>query len=264
MTDGERPHVLIVGGFLTSPPLYWSMRDALLARDVASVSIAPVWTPDWFLAGWVGLGPLMRRTGKAVVRAHRLAGGRPLLVVGHSAGGVLARLAMSPEPYRGRRAGVAEAYGALVTLGTPHHPVEPRGRQNRAGYDATSYLDRTIPGAWFAPRTGYLSVGSRYAEGGRREDRDGRRRRTGRLYAMIGGEEARIGWGDGLIPEAVVHLEGARQLTLEGVIHGQSMGARWYGSEPAIDGWWAAALEVWRGAVAAREMSAPNAASGDA
>jgi hypothetical protein len=252
MTVGERPHVLIVGGFLTSPPLYRSMRDALLARHVASVSIAPVWTPDWLLAGWVGLGPLMRRTGTAVVRAHRLARGRPLLVIGHSAGGVLARLAMSPEPYRGRRAGVAGAFGALVTLGTPHHPAEPHGWQNRAGYDATQYLDRTIPGAWFAPRTGYLSVGSRYAEGGRRDDPDRRRRRTGRLYAVVGGEATRTGWGDGLIPEGLVHLEGARQLTLEGVIHGQSMGARWYGSDAVMDSWWPTALDVWRQGLEAR------------
>lgn len=253
MIDGERPHVLVVGGFLTSPPLYWSMRDALLARGVASVSIAPVWTPDWFLAGWVGLGPLMRRTGKAVVRAYRHAGRRPLLVIGHSAGGVLARLATSPEPYQRRRAGVAEAFGALVTLGTPHRMVEPPGRRNRAGYEATSYLDRTIPGAWFAPRTGYLTVGSRYAEGGPAGDPDRRRRGYGTLYAMVGGEPARTGWGDGLIPETSLHLDGARQLTLEGVIHGQSMGQRWYGSEPAIDSWWPAALEVWREALAARD-----------
>ena len=179
MTDGERPHVLIVGGFLTSPPLYWSMRDALLARDVASVSIAPVWTPDWFLAGWVGLGPLMRRTGKAVVRAHRLAGGRPLLVIGHSAGGVLARLATSPEPYQGGAPASPKRSARWSRSARRTDPVEPRGRRNRAGYDATSYLDRTIPGAWFAPRTGYLSVGSRYAEGGPAGDPDRRRRRNG-------------------------------------------------------------------------------------
>ena len=254
MIDGEGPHVLIVGGFLTSPPLYWSMRDALLARGVASVSLAPVWTPDWLLAGWVGLGPLMRRTGEAVVRAYRHAGRRPLLVIGHSAGGVLARLAMSPEPYQRRRAGVAEAFGALVTLGTPHRMVEPPGRRNRAGYEATSYLDRTIPGAWFAPRTGYLTVGSRYAMGGRTDDHDRGRRRTGAFYAMVGGEPARTGWGDGLIPEDSLHLDGARQLTLEGVIHGQSMGSRWYGSEPVVDCWLPAATEVWREALATRDQ----------
>ena len=254
MSYGERPHVLIVGGFLTSPPLYWTMREALHARGAASVSIAPIWTPDWLLAGFVGLGPLMRRTGTAVVRAYQRGGRRPLLVIGHSAGGVLARLAMSPEPFQRRRAGVADGIGALVTLGTPHHPVEPAGRQNRAGHEATSYLDATIPGAWFAPRTGYLSVGSRYVTGGPARDPDRRRRATGVVYAMVGGELARNGWGDGLIPESVYHLEGARQLTLEGVIHGQSMGPSWYGSESAIDSWWGDAVDVWREALAAREQ----------
>jgi hypothetical protein len=89
--------------------------------------------------------------------------------------------------------------------------------------------------------------------GGPAGDPDRLRRRYGTLYAMVGGEAARLGWGDGLIPENVFHLEGARQLTLEGVIHGQSMGSRWYGSEPVIDSWWLAALEVWREALAARD-----------
>ena len=259
MTERERPHVFIVGGFLTSPPLYWGMRDALRARGAASVAIAPVWTPDWLIAGWVGLGPLMRRTAKAVVRAYRQAGGRPLLVVGHSAGGVLARLATSPAPFQGHRAGVAEAYGALVTIGTPHRTTEPAGRRNRAAHDATSFLDRTIPGAWFAPRTGYLTVGSRYAMGGPADDPDRRRRMTGALYAMVGGEAARTGWGDGLIPERCQHLDAARRLTLEGVIHGQSMGDRWYGSGPVVDDWWPAAVEVWRAALAVRQVATTSA-----
>lgn len=253
MTSRESPDVLVVGGFLTSPPLYRELRTSLLRRGAASVAIAPIWTPEWLLAAWVGLGPLMRRTGVAVARAYRSAGGRPLLVVGHSAGGILSRLAMSPEPYRRRRAGVAEAFGALVTLGTPHHQVEPPpGWRNRAGHDAVAYLDATIPGAWFAPRTGYLSVGSRYAQGGSVRDADPRRRALGRVYAELAGPTARTGWGDGLIPEASFHLDGARQLTLEGVIHEPSMGRRWYGSEAVIDRWWPGAVETWRIAIDAR------------
>jgi hypothetical protein len=170
---------------------------------------------------------------------------------------------MSPEPFQGRRAGVAEAFGALVTIGTPHRTAVPAGRRSRAAYEATSFLDRIIPGAWFAPRTGYLSVGSRYARGGPADDPDRRRRTTGALYAMVGGEPARTGWGDGLIPEDCLHLEGARRLTLEGVIHGQSMGDRWYGSESVVDDWWPAAVEVWRAALTARQVARPGALSPD-
>lgn len=256
MNHGGRPHVLIVGGFLTSPPLYWPMREALLARGAASVSIAPIWTPDWLLAGFVGLGPLMRRTGQTIVSSYRTGGGRPLMIVGTSAGGILTRLAMSPEPFRRRRAGVAEAVGALVTLGTPHRQVEPPARRDRVMHEATAYLDATIPGSWFAPRTGYLSVGSRFAQGGSVHEAAVRRRVTGALYAYVGGESARTGWGDGLIPEASVHLDGARHLTLEGVDHGPSFGSRWYGSASIIDSWWGEAVDVWREALAARETGA--------
>jgi hypothetical protein len=246
--DGDRPHVLIVGGFLTSPPLYWGMRDALLTRDVASVSISPVWTPDWVLAGWVGLGPLMRRTGQAVVRAYRQGGHRPLLVIGHSAGGVLARLAMSPEPFQGRGPAWRRHTGARHARtpidwpsSRPAEPVRLRG---------TSYLERTIPGAWFAPdRVPDRRV--TLCDGGPPATRIGAGVGMG-LCAMVGGESARTGWGDRLIPEASPHRR-RRPATLDGVVHGQSMGARWYGSGPVMDSWWPTALVTWREGVAARD-----------
>jgi hypothetical protein len=262
--DGERPHVLIVGGFLTSPPLYRGMRRALERRETASVAVAPIWLPDWLLVPAVGLGPLMRRTAAAVAGRYRAVGRRPLLVIGHSAGGVLARLAMSPEPYERRRAGVGEAVAALVTLGTPHHLVEPSGRRSRVAYAAATYLEATTPGAWFAPRTGYVTVGSRYAEGAATTDPDRRRRTIGRVYAELAGAAARTGWGDGLIPEAAFHLDGARRLTLEGVIHGQSLGARWYGSEEIVDEWWPVAVETWRSALHARAVASTPATQPDA
>ena len=49
--------------------------------------------------------------------------------------------------------------------------------------------------------------------------------------------------GDGVIPVAVAHLEGARQLTLENVLHSINEAGttlptdRWYGSEAVVDRW---------------------------
>ncbi|KRT64371.1 MAG: PGAP1-like protein [Chloroflexi bacterium CSP1-4] len=252
MNPGERPSVLLVPGFLGSPPMYGRMADRLLARGAASVAVAPVWTPDWMLAAVVGFGPLMRRTGRAVAQAYRRGGARPLLVVGHSAGGLLARLAMSPEPYQGHWAGVAEAYGALVTLGTPHRMDDAAGRPFGAGFDASRYLDAIIPGAWFAPRTAYLTVGSRFIAGGLPNDPDLRRRIAGRVYALLGGEAARADWGDGLILEASTHLDGARNVILEGIVHPPGLPVPWYGSDEGLDGWWDLAVEAWRDGLRAR------------
>ena len=232
--------------------MYGRMADRLLARGAASVAVAPVWTPDWMLAAVVGFGPLMRRTGRAVAQAYRRGGARPLLVVGHSAGGLLARLAMSPEPYQGHWAGVAEAYGALVTLGTPHRMDDAAGRPFGAGFDASRYLDAIIPGAWFAPRTAYLTVGSRFIAGGLPNDPDLRRRIVGRCYALLGGEAARADWGDGLILEASTHLDGARIVILEGIVHPPGLPVPWYGSDEGLDGWWDLAVEAWRDGLRAR------------
>ena len=136
------PRVVIVGGFLTSPLLYRPFRRRLLERGAADVRICPLWTPEWLLAAaGVGFGPLMRRAGTTIARAYREGDGRPLLVVGHSAGGILARLAMSPQPFEGRLAAVGPAVGALVTLGTPHHLAGSARRVLRVGWRAQQFLE---------------------------------------------------------------------------------------------------------------------------
>ncbi|HSH21561.1 MAG TPA: hypothetical protein VK992_02940, partial [Candidatus Caenarcaniphilales bacterium] len=73
-----RPRVLIVGGFMTAPPNYWPMRRRLLRRDVDGVDIASIWPPDWALAGLLGLGVVMSRVRRAIIRSHRAAGNRPI------------------------------------------------------------------------------------------------------------------------------------------------------------------------------------------
>ena len=105
MDASDAPDVLILGGLLTPALGYRPLRRRLLARGARSVTIAPIHAIDWMAAGLVGLGPLTIRAGLAIRRTHRLAGRRPLLLVGHSGGGILARLALSPEPYEGRRIG---------------------------------------------------------------------------------------------------------------------------------------------------------------
>jgi hypothetical protein len=243
----ERPSVLIVGGFMTAPPNYWPMRRRLLRRDAARVDIAPLWPPDWVLAGLLGLGLVMRRTGRAIARTWKAGGKRPIIVVGHSGGGIAARLAMAPGSFHGRSANVAEAVGCLVTLGTPHMLADLSNRYYHAGHDAVDFLERETPGAYFAPRTGYLTVGSSYRQApfqglvGRVSDD---------IFSMVVGHaDERL--GDGIVPSAAVHLAGAEQLTYEDVRHGH-IGANWYGDERIIDRWWPEAVRLWQTALEAR------------
>jgi hypothetical protein len=256
----EAPAVLIVGGYMTSPPNYWPLRRRFLRRGARRVDIAPLWPPDWAIGAVLGLGPVMRRTGRAIARTYRAAGRQPIIVIGHSGGGLAARLAMSPVPFNRRLAAVAEAVGCLVTLGTPHRLAELDNRYRHAGHEAAAFLERETPGAWFAPRTAYLTVGSAY-EGAAFPGLLGRT--ADALFSIIVGRDTAATAGDGIVPAVAAHLEGAEQLTYDDSRHG-FIGRGWYGADEMVDRWWPRAVELWRGALAAREKSAGEEAAAKA
>ena len=222
------------------PPNYIGLRRRLLRRGAGRVDICQLWPPDWLLAGMVGFGPVTRRAARAIAATSRAAGRRPIIVIGHSAGGIVARLAMSERPFDGRVPGVSEAVGCLVTLGTPHGLSTLTNSYRHAGHEAVAFLERESPGAYFAPRTGYLSVAGQVRL-------DAPRWPAGRfvaeLFRMMVGDESGTD-GDGIVPISAAHLDGARQLNLAGVRHGV-IGSPWYGDEEVIDAWWPAALELW-------------------
>jgi hypothetical protein len=246
--------VLIVGGFLTEPVNYRRVRQRLLERGAAAVSIAPIHIPDWLAAGIVGFGPIRARTARQVREAWDRAGRSPIILVGHSGGGILGRLAMSDTPIDGRGRGVASAVGCLVTLGTPHQLARSRVRFRHRGIEAARFLDRHTPGAWHEPRTGYLTVASDFikpadALPGPRWDR-----LRARAFWSIVGPIAPAG-SDGIVSVNAAHLDGARQLTFPDVRHGH-VGGPWYGDAEVIDRWWPVAVELWRDALAARDAEA--------
>lgn len=236
------------------------MRRRLLARGAASVSIAPLHVPDWLAAGPVGFGPMLSRLGAAIRRTHAAADAAPLLVVAHSGGGLVTRLAMSAVPFRGRRSAVADSIGALVTLGTPHGLARSGVRSRHSGVIVARFLDRHAPGTRYAPTTAYLTVGSDFV----RPDRLVRRGRAGPLTwwdrLLRRGFEAIVGplpaeGGDGIVPVTAAHLAGAEQLTFHDVRHGH-IGGPWYGDDEVIDRWWPRALQLWRDALATRPTPA--------
>ena len=251
------PTVLILGGFLTAPPLYRPLVRRLQDRGAAGVVVADVWTPDWLLAGARGVGPICTRSARALRTAVRLSAslseGAPVLVVGHSAGGITGRLLTAPEPLPGRRFGAARRIGAIVTLGTPHRLSAGEGIGRRVNDVASSIADAAVPGAFFAPEVGYMSVASRGVRGD--PAGTGRERVAHLLYRAVIGRAAVPGTeGDGLVPVVAAHLDGARNLVLEDVVHG--VGGAWYGAETALDAWWPVAVEIWRSAVEGRARRA--------
>lgn len=237
------------------------MARRLIERGAAEVVVAQVWTPDWLLTGFVGFRRVVSRAARALLRAGEISAaspasrGAPVMVVGHSAGGLVARILTSPVPFDGLRLGGHRRIAAIVTLGTPHHTTDHAFVGGRVGQLAASFAARAVPGATFAPETGYVAVGSRAIVAG-----DGRLLR-GRLaepfyHQLHPWPDGSPIEGDGLVPLASTDLPGARRVVLDQTLHGQLSFRPWYGSPEAVDVWWPVALEAWHDALAARAAAA--------
>ncbi len=250
-----QPVVLVLGGFITSPPVYRPFVHRLLEHGAADVVVGNVWTMDWLLAARRGLGPILTRSGRALLtasnRSDELSGGAPVLVIGHSAGGMSARLLTSPTPFAGRPLNAVTRIGAIVTLGTPNVVARTPGLRNRVGSEAATFANRVVPGPCFAPTTGYLAVTSRRVVG-RREGTAGEQWIWSRYRSLAPGPELAEIEGDGLIPVPSALLPGAPSLVLDDAAHGQWIGRDWYGSERFLARWWPLALAAWQGALRAR------------
>lgn len=262
------PTVLVIGGFLSSPPVYGPFRERLLARGVRHVEVAQIWTPDWLLSVRRGGGPIATRAARALLRAVEVADGVPLLIVGHSSGGVAARVLTATEPYEGRRFAGARRVGAIVSLGSPHiNAMESVGNRWKGSGTAT-FANQHVPGAFWAPRIGYLAVASRWQAARSEGERDGRELAARRFYERtLPPPHAPVIEGDGLIPVEAALLPGAHHIVLDDAAHAPGAGHLWYGSEDVIDEWWPAALETWHDALAARAaaraVAAPETTAAD-
>lgn len=251
--DPTDPTVLLLGGFLSSPPIYGPFRERLLERGARQVVVAPIWTQDWVLSIRRGGGPIATRAARALLKAVEEADGIPLLVVGHSAGGVVARVLTATEPYEGRRFAGARRIGAIVSLGSPHINAMEADPTRWKGTGSATFANEHVPGAFWAPRVGYLAVGSRWLVGREGDEVNGQERMARRFYQQVlPPPYPAVIEGDGLIPLEAALLPGTRQIVLDDAAHAPGAGHRWYGSEEVIDAWWPAALEVWRAALAAR------------
>jgi hypothetical protein len=218
--------VVVLGGFLVPPSWYSDMHSALAAATGAPVRVVETTTADWLAAitaaGW---SRLLRRLRAAVEATAEISGGRVTLV-GHSSGGVLGRLYLSPEAFRGERFAGLRFVDHLVTLGSPHHNV--RGARLRR------LVDATYPACFFAPAVRYTTVAGRGVEG--RADGRPVERLARLLYARLLGDGTC--WGDGLVPVEAALLDGARHVVLDGVCHAPGWRRPWYGTPEVVALWW--------------------------
>jgi pimeloyl-ACP methyl ester carboxylesterase len=222
--------VVILGGFFSTRRDYWEMQPALEKLTGQKVVVVPTTRFDWLLSlRPIGWSRILKKLDRTVRRTLRKTGAAKVVLVGHSTGGVMARLYLSPEPFRGRTYAGVEVVRALVTLGSPH--------RNDGGSGMRRWVDETFPGARFAPAVRYMTVAGKSLLG----DRNGKAkaRAAYRSYRLLCGKGDV--WGDGIVPVCAAHLDGAAAIDLDGVFHSPKRGRPWYGNTGVVRRWWEAA-----------------------
>jgi pimeloyl-ACP methyl ester carboxylesterase len=257
------PAVLLVGGLLTSPVWYWPLRRHFMDRGAARFSVAPVWLYHWLAAAFRGPEASTSVVADAIERLHA-EDGRPILVVGHSGGGILARLALSREPYGRARQARPESVGAVVTVGSPHLATRFGGTIGREGLRALRFLAAQadtpgIPDPWTL-----LTIGGDVSASAARAGRL-RREFSAACYRALLGPAGRGKPGDGMVPFQCAVIPERQHLALEGIAHAPFLGGPWYFSNEAMDRWWDPAVAAWIGALSGTPSGAmPGTAIGPA
>ena len=229
-TKADQP-IVIFGGFLSADRIYFALRETLAALTRQHVSVVQTRSLDWLPSvSQVGWAVLLRKLDRAVRAAAQISPTGQVTLIGHSAGGVLARLYLSPRSFYGESFRGFQRVSHLITLGSPHHN---RGGLTRGGYMA-QWIEQHYPGAAFSPLVSYTAVAGQSLRGDARGTP--RERMAYRTYRSISGQGNE--WGDGLVPTSAALLRGARHITLDGVAHFAIFGDDWYGSESIIPLWW--------------------------
>jgi pimeloyl-ACP methyl ester carboxylesterase len=222
---------VILGGFLSRPSFYSSMKNgikSLSGYDVKTVEIPQLlWLSVSLPFGWI---PILKRLDRTIGQIHDSKSPAPLIVIGHSLGGVLGSLYIAAPPvkaieFRGRK-----HVRHLVTLGSPH--------QNHCRWFHGGAVSRAA--ARWAPEHSpkddvhITCIIGQTVKGNQKGTLEQRKAFT--MYKKLAGEGD--GWGDGIIPASSALISGADHIILKNVRHFSRSGGFWYGSTEVINRWW--------------------------
>ena len=228
----------------------------------------------------LGYGWYVKRLRETIEEAYTNAGrSERVILIGHSAGGWLARAALGDGSWdtnnvegEEKKARVADRVRALITVGAIHKPPAGDALSTCVTRGALSYLDKTYPGAYLRSEgVTYVSVGGDAVLGKQQPKstglKDGDESKQGskevnEVYKVRGEGSQSVAYtsysavsgngeltGDGVVPLEWALLEGSRTIVLDGVVHSINEAGttlpteRWYGSERVIDRWLYEALE---------------------
>jgi len=222
---------VILPGYLAGATEYRTLETTLNQLGIPTVTVPLRWH-DWVpTIGGRSVALIIHKIDDTVQQIRQETGSDKVNLIGHSAGGWLARIYLGEKPYGFQRNLPATVWHArpfistLVTLGTPHISLERWTRRN------LDFVNQTYPGAFYKSDVQYVCVAGKAIFGDRRPGQW----LAYNSYKMTCG----IGncWGDGITPIQSAHLEGAENLTLEGATHAPKPNRLWYGSPGLLEQW---------------------------
>lgn len=216
--------VIILPGLGNNAADYDNLAEILRTDHNLHVEVAPVSRLDWArnasglldTAYWRGtLKPrptvdwYLDRIDTSIRAAKEAVPDAPCTILSHSAGGWLGRLYMLE--YGTSSLGIDR----FVSLGSPHQPPPPGVVDQTRGI--LTWVSENCPGS-FHQDVDYVTIAGKYIQGAPLRGPGGWQRRVvGAGYQQVCGDAD--AWGDGVVPVPAAHLEGALQITLEGVYH---------------------------------------------
>lgn len=223
---------VILPGYFAAASEYSQLEKILRDRGFPTL-IVPLSQRDWWpTVGGRSMIPILRSLDRTVKQALQQYNSSQINLIGHSAGGWIARIYLGEKPYT-IHGDVAEDVGlwnafpsvnTLVTLGTPHVSQERWTRKN------LDFVKIHYPGA-FHPNVRYVCVAGKAVFG----------KRGFKTWLAYNSYKLTIGiaetWGDGITPVAAAHLEGAENLVLDNVWHSPRSPGKWYGSPEIVPSW---------------------------
>ncbi|MBD1909713.1 MULTISPECIES: lipase [unclassified Leptolyngbya] len=222
---------VILPGYLASALPYREMETALEDCGI-SVATVPLRRRDWLpTLGGRSVRPILEQLDTTVRQIQERTGSDRINLVGHSAGGWIARIYLGEVPYQVHDTDSAYTclwkahpnVATLVTLGTPHVSQERWTRRN------LDFVKNNYPGAFYST-VRYVCVAGKSIEGDRF-----------RNWFSYSSYEQTIGqgnaWGDGITPIEAALLDGAENHVLDNVVHSPRPGKLWYGSPEIARAW---------------------------
>lgn len=224
--------VVILPGYFARSSEYLPLAEQLQQAGFQT-AIVPLRKLDWLpTVGGRSMVPILRLLDQTIKQVLRDTESDRLHLIGHSAGGWIARIYLGEKPYcihgdvteDARLWDARHRIATLVTLGTPHISQEPWTRRN------LDFVNNNYPGAFY-PDIRYICVAGK-AIFGKPEWGSWLAYNSYQITCGAGDR-----WGDGITPIEAAHLEGAENLTLEGIKHAPTSKGEWYGSPDPLKVW---------------------------